>query len=227
MNSSLLTELKEFIRPLKLRLMRMASRVLIHAVKEAELEKTRHLAVTGLAGEELDRVQQMQEYGFCSATPEGSEGIMVCPLGERKAGVVIASECPVCRPTDLAPGDVVIFTAADAEGEDPPPKHRIHLDRATGRITVTATEIVFNGRTINLNTEGGTYLNSADPVFVGSAKSVSIIAPQVFFGPVGKQVALFGPDGERAFAMIDEDCARVGSGSSQGDWPLKRECGET
>jgi phage gp45-like len=226
MNSALLSDLKELIRPLKSKLFRLMGRVLIHAVEEAELEKARHLTVTGLAGEELDRVQQMQEYGLCSAAPEGSEGFMVCPFGERKAGVVIATECPMCRPTDLAPGDVVIYTAADAEGEDPPPKHRIHLEQEGKKITVFCEELVFNAKvTTTLNSEGSATLHSALPVFVSSDASVNIMAPQIFMGPNGKQVALFGDDGLPTFAMLEKDCAEVATGSSLGNWPLKRDCG--
>lgn len=65
--------------------------------------------VQGLAGETLQEVEQMQQFGFTSHAPAGSE-VIVLPLGgDTTHGIVIASEHGSFRVKNLQGGEVAVY----------------------------------------------------------------------------------------------------------------------
>lgn len=65
--------------------------------------------VQGLAGETLQEVEQMQQFGFTSHAPAGSE-VIVLPLGgDTTHGIVIASEHGSFRLKNLQGGEVAVY----------------------------------------------------------------------------------------------------------------------
>ena len=65
--------------------------------------------VQGLAGETRQEVEQMQQFGFTSHAPAGSE-VIVLPLGgDTTHGIVIASEHGSFRLKNLQGGEVAVY----------------------------------------------------------------------------------------------------------------------
>ena len=94
------------------------------------------LQADALAGEALQDNELMQHYGFTSAPPPGTMGI-VLPVGGKTAhGVIVATEHGSYRVKGLASGEVCVYSQLDAQ----PHGHRIHF-KADGSIEVLAKNI--------------------------------------------------------------------------------------
>lgn len=115
----------------------------------------------GLADELLQNVELMQQYGYTSNPPSGSECI-VLPLGGRTGhGIIIATEHGTYRLKNLKPGEVALYSD---EGDS------IVLKR--GRIIEVTTQ------TFRINAATAIELNA--PVITGNASaSVSFNTPVV------------------------------------------------
>lgn len=115
----------------------------------------------GLADELLQNVELMQQYGYTSNPPSGSECI-VLPLGGRTGhGIIIATEHGTYRLKNLKPGEVALYSD---EGDS------IVLKR--GRIIEVTTQ------TFRINAATAIELNA--PVITGNASgSVSFNTPTV------------------------------------------------
>lgn len=88
------------------------------------------------AGEQLQDNELMQHYGFTSAPPAGSMGVVI-PIGGKTAhGIIIATEHGTYRVKNLANGEVCLYTQLNANAEG----HRIHF-KADGSIEVAAKNI--------------------------------------------------------------------------------------
>lgn len=92
--------------------------------------------VTLLDGETRDAADRVQQYGLSSHPPAGSQVVVINLGGQRDHPIVIGVDDPSARPTGLASGEVMLWTAhgqrvhlqgdggtliTDAQG------HRIHL----------------------------------------------------------------------------------------------------
>lgn len=115
----------------------------------------------GLADELLQNVELMQQYGYTSNPPSGSECI-VLPLGGRTGhGIIIATEHGTYRLKNLKPGEVALYSD---EGDS------IVLKR--GRIIEVTTQ------TFRINAATAIELNA--PIITGNASaSVSFNTPTV------------------------------------------------
>lgn len=96
------------MKPVKDRLYLLVGKAIIKAVNDdAQIQELR---ISALAGETMDRVARMQEFGFSSNPPAGSEGIILALGANRENLVMIATENRNVRIKNLASGEMVIYT---------------------------------------------------------------------------------------------------------------------
>lgn len=198
------TAITRLLAPLKQRILLLVGRGLIQAAKQAE--GLPELAAELLRGEARDNLILMQDFGFASLPPAGGECLVLFPGGDRSLGFVTATDDRNRRPHDLAEGDSALYGADDSEAQ-----HRVWL-RAGDRTVLVV------GGSIEIRADEG-------PLRLASPTAISLEAPQVLIGPAGEQIELHGGEGRRV-ALLDVDCAEVAEGSSQGHWPLRRNCGD-
>lgn len=95
-------------KPIKDRVYLMIGRAIIKAVNDGTpIQETR---ISALAGEAMDRIARMQEFGFASNPPEGTEAIVVALGGNRENLVIIATDNRAVRFKNLASGEMAIYT---------------------------------------------------------------------------------------------------------------------
>ena len=200
----MMAALSRLLAPLKQRIMLLIGRGLILAARQGE--GLPELAAELLRGEARDNLVLMQDFGLASLPPAGGECVVVFPGGDRSLGLVVATDDRTRRPQDLAEGDCALYSAGDSEAQ-----HRVWL-RA-------------GDRTVLVVGDGIEIRSSQDALRLVSPTAISLEAPQVLMGPAGQQTELHGGQGRRV-ALLDVDCAEVASGSSQGNWPLRPNCGD-
>lgn len=93
--------------PMRRRLALMVGRCVLLTVNDSS--QIQQLQVRALAGEELDRVERHQEYGFTSRPHPGAEGVMVSVGGLRGHSLVIAVEDRRYRLSGLQAGEVALY----------------------------------------------------------------------------------------------------------------------
>lgn len=117
--------------PLKTRVQLMVGRAVLLASQDSKGIQT--WQIKGLQGETFDGVPRVQEFGFSSNPPQGSDAIMVAVGGSRESLVVIATDHKTYRFKNLASGESVLYTDDGTS---------IHLKKA-GQIEIkTATKVL-------------------------------------------------------------------------------------
>lgn len=96
------------LAPLKSRVQLMVGKCVIAAVNDTTA--IQELQIKALAGEAMNRVPRVQEFGFASNPPVGSEAIVVALGGNRENLVVIATDKRSVRFKNLASGECAIYT---------------------------------------------------------------------------------------------------------------------
>lgn len=96
------------MQPLKTRVQLMVGKCVIAAVNDSGA--IQELQIKALAGETMGRVPRVQEFGFASNPPVGSEAIVVALGGNRENLVVIATDNRQVRFKNLASGEMAIYT---------------------------------------------------------------------------------------------------------------------
>ena len=87
----------------------MVGRAVLTVINEAT--KIQSVQIHALAGEILDNVERFQNYGFSGHPHPGAEAVLVSLGGMRQHPIVVAIDDRRYRPTDLAEGEVVIYTS--------------------------------------------------------------------------------------------------------------------
>lgn len=72
-------------------------------------ENTLRVQVRGLAGETLQDVEMMQQFGFTSHAPSGTEAIVLALGGDTSHGIVVATEHGSFRLKNLQSGEVAVY----------------------------------------------------------------------------------------------------------------------
>jgi phage baseplate assembly protein V len=103
----LMRALSKYIAPLKRRVMLMVGRGIVKLVTDAGALQV--IQQAALAGELMDDVERLQEYGFTSVPHPGAETVFLALAGERAHSVVIAVEDRRYRLTGLAGGEVAVY----------------------------------------------------------------------------------------------------------------------
>lgn len=136
--------MKKMMGPLKQRIMLAISRAVVETIKDNQ--GLQSMQVSLLADEVQDDVERFQNYGLTSVPPKGSEGVLVCPGGDRSHGILIAVDSRTYRLKGLAEGEVALYTD---EGDF------IKLKRGN--------EIEISTQTLNINASSG--VNVTTPTF--------------------------------------------------------------
>jgi phage baseplate assembly protein V len=129
----------------------MVGRAVLTAIKDGGGIQVAQLK--GLADEAFDGVPRVQEFGFSSNPPDGTDAIMVAVGGSRESLVVIATDHKSFRIKNLASGESVVYTDDGT---------KIHLKKAgqieivtATKVTITAPDVEMSG---NLKVTGTTHL---------------------------------------------------------------------
>lgn len=129
------------IHPLKIRVQLMIGKCIITAVNDSSA--IQELQISALAGEAMNKVPRVQEFGFASNPPVGSEAIVVSLGGNRENMVVVATDKRNVRFKNLASGATAIYTDDGTV---------IHLKKgglvdviAATKVLVTCPDVEFSG----------------------------------------------------------------------------------
>ena len=85
----------------------MVGRAILSAINDGGGAQT--VQVQLLDGEGIDDVERIQEYGFSSCPPAGSEGVFLSVGGNRDHGLIIATENRQFRVNGKKSGEMVIY----------------------------------------------------------------------------------------------------------------------
>jgi phage baseplate assembly protein V len=79
----------------------------------------------------IDSVPRLGEYGLASCPPEGSEGVILFMGGRRSDGVVVATGHRASRPTDLEPGEAMLYNGLTGKWARLDKDGRLHANADT------------------------------------------------------------------------------------------------
>lgn len=113
MSATITATLTKLLEPLRRRVRLMVARAVIELVDDSK--KVQSLQLKVRADELRDDVERMQQYGFTSVPEPGAEAIIVLVGGNSDHPVAIAVDDRRYRPTDLAEGEVALWTLADGK----------------------------------------------------------------------------------------------------------------
>jgi phage gp45-like len=95
---------------------------------------------SGYAGEQYDEVEPLQQWGFASRPPVGSE-VLAVHLGHSEEAIIVASGNRADRPTDLAADEAVTYGKKTGSGQAQvrhKPDGTLALGAATGKFVEVA-----------------------------------------------------------------------------------------
>lgn len=78
-------------------------------------EPVQRVQLSGLADETLQDLEQLQEFGFTSCPPEGTEAIVIPLGGNTSHGVIVATEHGSFRVKNLKPGETAVYSSEGAK----------------------------------------------------------------------------------------------------------------
>lgn len=123
-----MTDLSRLLGPIYRRIMLMVGRGQLALTSDDR--GTQRMQVQLLDGEVRDLADRAQNYGLSSSPPAGSHVLVLCAGGQRDHPIVIAADDPSARPTNLAAGEVMLWSG---HGQ------RVHL-QDDGGATVTTEQ---------------------------------------------------------------------------------------
>lgn len=115
--------------------------------------------IKGLEGESKDEVERLQNYGFTSHPPAGSEALTIFMGGDRSHGLTIAVDNRKFRLKNLKEGEVAIFT-----------------DEGDSIILKRNNKIEINTKEATVNAEDKAIISTKDAQVNASTKA-SIVSP--------------------------------------------------
>ena len=145
--------ISRILGPLRRRVLLLVGRAVLVLVDDAR--QMQALQVRALAGEVIDGVERVQQYGLTSHPHPGAECVILAVGGMRQHPLVVAVDDRRHRVTDLALGEVCLYTDED-ETETP---HRVTLRRGreikleagASSIVMTPNGITLTATRIDLN----------------------------------------------------------------------------
>ena len=102
-------DLRRVVSGIKSKMFLLLGRAILTAINNSE--STQKLQVTLLAGETATDMERFQNYGFESFPLAGAEVAVMFLGGNREAGIALVVHDRRYRPTDLASGEVAIYTS--------------------------------------------------------------------------------------------------------------------
>lgn len=145
------------IKPIKNRIMMLVGRCVLLATTDSEgIQK---IKAQVLAGETMEDIERFQNYGMTSNVPDGGEGVIVFPFGNREHGICVVLDNRKFRLKGLAKGEVALFTD---EGDT------IHMKRGN-KIEINAqSQVDVNTTNATVNASGSTTINSPNTTATGN-----------------------------------------------------------
>ena len=159
--------IERMVAPLRRRVLLAIGRAVLTLVDD--VRKLQVLQVQGLAAETLDGVERVQQYGLTAHPHPGAECVMLAVGGMRQHPIVVAVDDRRYRVTDLAQGEVCLYTDEDLE-ESGGPLHRVVLRRgrvvevhgdeikvvSPGAVSIRSASLTHNGVNVGAtHTHGG------------------------------------------------------------------------
>lgn len=132
---TVLRTVERLLAPLRRRVLLMIGRGVLRLIDDAPMRQ--RLQVVALDGEVLDDVERMQQYGYTSHPPPGSDALVAALGGMRQHPVVLAAEHPSVRTYAHPPGTVALYTWQDGQRGGGVGRHRIMLAGGQPRILLT------------------------------------------------------------------------------------------
>ncbi|OFW46540.1 MAG: hypothetical protein A2003_02545 [Acinetobacter sp. GWC1_38_13] len=117
----MINSLSRILAPIKRQIYMLIGRAIVTYIDNSK--STQLLQLSLLADEVSSNVERFEEYGFSTYPLTGAEAIAGFINGNRSHGIVLCVHDRRYRPTDLAEGEVAIYTDEDQSS----PNHRIHL----------------------------------------------------------------------------------------------------
>ena len=158
---SIYDDIQRLLHPLRKKIFLLLGRAVLAAINNAGI--TQRLQVVGLSGETITDVERFQEYGFESHPWEDAQAAILFPNGNRDNGIVVAVHDRRYRPTDLAQGEVAMYT-----DEDVTTPFRVQLKR--GRI------LFVRAQDFDFDVDGDMTLDVGDDatVIIGGDKTITV-----------------------------------------------------
>ena len=100
---SMMSMIQQAIRPLKNRIMMSIARGIVNSIDDDD--GMQRAKATFLAGEIRDALEVVQNFGFTSNPPDGSELVAVFVGGNREHGLIVGTNDRATRITGLAKGE--------------------------------------------------------------------------------------------------------------------------
>lgn len=161
---------------------------------------TQKMQIRVLANEVLEDVERLEEYGFTSYPLSGAELVALFMGGRRQHGIVIKAHDRRYRPTDLAEGEVCIYTNEDGSG------HRIHFKNGRG-IDIKCNSIDETVDSDKISSVGGSKTEVISEDYAESCLNKTITATNVTIN--AGSITLGGPG---AKALLSELAVAVFNG---------------
>lgn len=102
--------MRRLVAALWRRIRTLALRVVVDAVTDGDASRLQRLQVIAFGDETLEGRDRMGEYGLASMPFRGAEAIVLAIGGSQDHGVAVAVDDRRHRPTDLADGEVALYT---------------------------------------------------------------------------------------------------------------------
>ncbi len=131
----------------------LVGRAIVTYIKNSTDVHHQKVQLSVLKNETLSNVERIQEYGFETYPHINSEAVCLFLAGDKRHGLVIVIGDRRYRLTDLAEGEVAIYTSEDQNSDG----HRIHL-KSGQNIDIKGTSVTINCNVIitggDISTDG-------------------------------------------------------------------------
>lgn len=186
--------LNKAMAPLKTRVQLMVGRAVLMASKDSGGIQT--WQIQGLEGETFDGVPRVQEFGFSSNPPKGTDAIMVAVGGSRESLVVIATDHKTYRFKNLETGESVLYTSDGThihlkkDGQiEIKTATKVTIDTAdveiTGNLKVAGTSNLVGKVTADDEIEAAKDISTAMNVKAAIAVQTPLVQAGAYSGPAG------------------------------------------
>lgn len=178
-----LNAFNRILAPLRDTVMLLTGKAVIKMVDDSQ--GIQSVQLSALAGETLDKVPRIQNFGFTSNPPVNSEAIIISLGGQRENVAVITADNREFRFKDLAPGESAFYTDDGTV---------IHLKKGGLVDVVAATKVLISVLDVeitgNLKVGGNTLIVGnttveGEGVFMKNVAVTQVVGAAGYTGPMG------------------------------------------
>lgn len=102
-----MSELFRLLAPIKTKIRGIVIRGLVNLVDDTS--GIQLVKISGLAGEDKEGIDRVQQYGHSSNPPGVTEAVLLCVGGDRDNMICIATDSRATRKKNLAPGESALY----------------------------------------------------------------------------------------------------------------------